>query len=454
MAGHLAYAIASNAQFTDYTSSGQRQQYVILQPWEVGRMRALKAARPNLEVLVYQNLIASETGTDDGLNMSPVAYEEANLAHPEWFLLNTSGQRFTLRNYSYQWAMDVGNPSYQQRWAENVIANVKAQGWDGVFIDNVNPTMKYYAEVSSVAKYPTDVAYAAATEAALAAITPSLRAAHMLVFADLGSWSKYSATVTPWLKYVDGAMEEMFVKFGSTAGTGYRDESEWMTQLNELRETQRQGKVFLAVTHSASNDEAAALYGWTSVLLGAEGKAAYEMASTYAEETWFPEYDYDVGAALGAETREANGVHRRAFANGLVLVNPTAAGQAVTFGGTYSGSGLTHATGATMPPHTGLVLLKAPPEVTSPTAGGTAEAMPSLAGRIPEVMPVAGVAPAPASTARRLQDGPKHVQKQATRRTRVGRRIRVLRHRRKRRALDHRRQVVASHHRSRRSQRH
>jgi hypothetical protein len=366
VAGHLDVSIASNAQFTDYTSSGQRLQYVVLQDWQASRMRELKAANPNLKVLVYKNLLASQTPAPNGFSATGVSYEEADSAHPDWFLQNTDGQRFTLRDYAYQWAMDVGNPGYQQRWAENLIADVRAQGWDGVFIDNVNPTMKYYAEVSSVAKYPTDTAYAAATQSALAAITPRLRAAHMLVFANFGSWSDYDTTVTPWLKYVDGAMEEMFAKFDPTVGAGYRDEAEWTRQLAELQETQRQGKVFLAVTHSSADDEAAALFGWASVLLGAKGKAAYEMAENYADETWFPEYEYDIGRPLSPESRDTNGVHRRAFANGLILVNPTEATQTVNLDGTYSGSGLTDATSVTMPPHTGLVLLGNPSSFSEP----------------------------------------------------------------------------------------
>jgi Hypothetical glycosyl hydrolase family 15 len=356
-AGHLALSIASNAQFPDYTSSGQRLEYVVLQDWQANRMRALKTVNPNLKVLVYKNLLASQTPAPDGFSATGVTYEEANAAHPGWFLQNRDSQRFTLRNYPYQWAMDIGESGYQQRWGENVVADVKAQGWDGVFIDNVDPTIKYYADVSSVTKYPTDEAYAAATKSALATITPRLHAAHMLVFANFGSWSDYDTTVTPWLKYVDGAMEEMFAKFAATVGDGYRDEAEWTRQLGELKETQRQGKTFLAITHSAPTDEAAALYGWASVLLGAEGKVGYELAENYADETWFPEYEYPIGQPLGPESRDADGVHRRVFANGLVLVNPTASSQTVEFEGNYSGSGLAHATSTTMDPHTGLVLL-------------------------------------------------------------------------------------------------
>ena len=76
---------------------------------------------------------------------------------------------------------------------------------------------------------------------------------------------------------------------------------------------------------------------------------------------------------------EASGVHRRAFEHGLVLVNPTGSTHTVTFGGTYSGSGLTDATGASMPAHSALVLT------------GTSE--PVSASSEPETPPVSSPAP-------------------------------------------------------------
>ncbi len=359
VAGHLDYSIDSKAEFSSYSQSGQRLQYVVLQPWQPEMLRALKEANPELKVLVYQNLLGSVKGmTGNGFAATPVLYEEADSSHPDWFLKNSDGNRFTLRNYPYLWAMDVGNAGYQQRWAEKAIATVKSQGWDGIFIDNVDPTLKYYANVPSVAKYPNDTAYSAATQSALEHITPQLQAAHMLVFANFGSWSDYTETVTPWLKYVDGAMDEMFLKFSPTPGAGYRNEAGWTRQLEELKESQRRNKVFLAITHSAESDHSAALFGWATVLLGAEGKAAYEMADDYAEETWIPEYEYDIGEPLGAETRDSDGVHRRLFSRGLVLVNPTSVTREVSFNGVYSGSGLEAATETTMGPHTGLVLLR------------------------------------------------------------------------------------------------
>ena len=68
-----------------------------------------------------------------------VATQDA-AAHPEWFLLNTSGQRFTFGDYNWLWAADVGNAGYQQR-GPTTCSRPLGGGWDGVFMDDTNPTM-------------------------------------------------------------------------------------------------------------------------------------------------------------------------------------------------------------------------------------------------------------------------------------------------------------------------
>ena len=221
-----------------------------------------------------------------------------------------------------------------------MLTKLQANGWDGVFIDDTNPTIKYHYPVASVQKYPTDAAYAAATGSALSVIGPRLQAAGMLVIPNFGEWRVHRTIVSGWLQYVSGGMEEMFTKYGNTptpatspAPTGTRS-SRW------LKETQAPGKLFLGVSHSERTDQAAARYGWATMLLAATGNASFAMHSNYTDETWFAEYDYDLGMPIGAETKLASGVHRRAFARGLVLVNPTNASVSVSFGGRYRGSGL------------------------------------------------------------------------------------------------------------------
>ena len=333
----------------------ERDRFVILQAWQTDRLRALKAANPAVRVLVYKNLsfAAQLPATHVGPSPSGVLYSEAPDA---WFLKNASGQRFTSGSYSWLWAMDVGNPDYQARWASNVAAELSAQGWDGVFMDDTNATMKYHYSVTSVAKYPSDAAYSAATRSALAAIGPKLRAAGKLAVPNFAAWVEYPAVYNDWLQFVDGALDEMFLKWSKNVGEGYRPEGQWATQIAAAKLATSQGKAYMAFTQGQATDVEAARFGYASLLLASQGNASFALTPNYGTETWFPEYDYDLGRPLAGETRDPNGVHRRPFERGLALVNPTASTLNVSFGASYSGSGLTNATSTTMPPHTGLIL--------------------------------------------------------------------------------------------------
>ena len=350
------YAIDSNPDFTNLTRTAERNGYVVLQAWRLNELRAIKAADPNVKVLVYKNLsFAATNAHPTGLSSTGVTLAEAE-ANPDWFLKNTSGQRFSSGGYSWLWAMDVGNPDYQRRWADNVVGEVQRNGWDGVLLDDVNPTMKYHYNVASVAKYPSDAAYSAATRSALAQIGPRIQATGKLAIANNACWVEYFSTGVDWLQFLSGAMDEMFLKWSTSAGQGYRGESQWTTQLNELKETQRQGKVFIGKTQSSNTDAAAARYGFATVLLGTQGNAAFSFGDHTVETPIFPEYSLAIGTPAAAEERLSNGVHRRAFSSGQVLVNPTAATQSVSLGAAYSGSGLTSVSSVTMAPQTGLIL--------------------------------------------------------------------------------------------------
>jgi hypothetical protein len=394
-AGHLRVAIDSASRTADFTQTADRNGIVILHEWERDRMRALKAANPALRVLVYKNLSFMAARDQWGNASTGVTTQEA-ATHPQWFLLDTDGRRISSGGYSWLWAADIGDPSYQATWAENVLEVVQRDGWDGVFADDTNPTMRYHHPVGRVARYPSDSAYSAATGSALALIGPRLRAAGKLVMPNFGSWRTYRSTVEGWLRHVSGGMEEHFTKWGTTATAGYFLGADWEANLASLKTAQAQGKEFLAVSHSANADAAAARYGWATVLLGGEGSASFALHGDYTTENWFPEYEYDLGAAQRPEERLASGVHRRLFARGLVLVNPTAAGVAVPFGGSYSGSGLTRASSATMPPHTALILTAdaAPAPAPAPEPAPGPEPIPEPTPA-PEATPVPEPAPAP-----------------------------------------------------------
>src|SRR5882757_675810 len=350
--GHIFPALDSASSSAEYTP--HRDNYVILQAWETKRLHELKAANPSTEVLVYKNLAYSGPGAgSDATASTGVASGEAA---ESWFLKNTSGKKFTSEGYEWLWAMDIGSAAYQQRWYENVIGEVEAQGWDGVFIDDANASIKYAYDPAEVAKYPNDASYSAAMESALAYIGPKIQARGKLAIGNFAMWVEAQPTYNRWLGYLSGGLDEMFVKWGRGAGEGYRPSYQWQSQVEEAEYAASQDKIFIAFTQGATGETQAARYGYASVLLGGDDSASYAFTPNYTEETWLPEYEYEIGNATGAETGDASGVHRRVFEAGLVLVNPTESARSVSFGGTYSGSGLEGATGATMPAHSALVL--------------------------------------------------------------------------------------------------
>ena len=368
-AGNLRVAIDSASATADFSKTAARNNVVILHEWEKTRLHSLKASNPGLKVLMYKNLSAV-MALNNGWAGSGVTKEQAE-EHPEWFLKNPAGERINFGGYSYLYAADIGNAAFQAKWADNVSAKLKADIWDGVFVDDTNPTMRYHYDVASVAKYPTDAQYSAATGSALRLIGPRLRGEGKLVIPNFGAWRDYRTTVGEWLPYVSGGMEEQFTKWGQTPTVGFLVGADWDDQLALLKQTQALGKLFLGVSHSEKTDKVAARYGWATMLLASTGTASFALHTDYTNETWFDEYDYNIGTPKGPEIKLGGGVHRRHYTRGLVYVNPTNASVSVGFGGRYHGSGLSSRTTTVIAPHSGLILLAdayAAPVAAAPAA--------------------------------------------------------------------------------------
>ena len=78
-------------------------------------------------------------------------------------------------------------------------------------------------------------------------------------------------------------------------------------------------------------------YSLASALMG-DGYFAYAANGSYSSASWYDEFNVNLGAALQPAVTAAyqNGVYRRDFQNGIVLVNPRGNGtQTVTLGGTF-----------------------------------------------------------------------------------------------------------------------
>jgi hypothetical protein len=312
----------------------------VLDIWEADLARRIKAADPNAVVLAYKDLSAvlvnSSTvvgGHDGELLPAGVGFVDADTNHPDWFLLDRSGDRLGFEDYPGNWQMDVGNAGYQARWAANVIADLRGQGsFDGVFMDDVLTRAGAHHESQTPAKYPTDAALQGATRSMLAAVAPSLRAAGYLSFANIPGAYEYPGLWKDWLGLLDGAFEENFAVWGSERVADWGSNG-WRAHLEEINEASRQGKWVLFRADVSSGDREALRYALGTYLLADHRYAAFAVGDTVK---WQPEYDWVIGEPQGPATEIQHSVLRRDFSLGVVIVNANASKSVdVDLGGTY-----------------------------------------------------------------------------------------------------------------------
>jgi hypothetical protein len=337
---------------------GARYGVMVLNTQDASVIPQLKAGNPNLKVYLYLSPVTTDSNTPTG--SSCVTYTEANASHANWFLQDSSSNRLALSGYPTSYVMDVGNKTYQNACATEAIADAKAGGWDGIFLDEGDPTLRFLiANPSASTLYPTDTAWQGAMLSLLKNIGPKIKKAGLSVVMNIGGTSGFPGIWEQWNTYLNGAMEESFTNGG--AGPDSIENGQWLPKFQH--EVWSEGHSKLSLNHSvvSSTDEVGATYGLSTTLLGARGLSTYSASSEYTTETWWPEYDTAnaLGKPSGAYKVLANGVYERKFANGIVLVNPhNTVSTSTSLGGTYSGSGLTKVKTATLPATSGLVMLK------------------------------------------------------------------------------------------------
>jgi hypothetical protein len=331
---------------------------MVMNTYDSATVAALKAANPGLKIFMYVDMMASDPTDPSGI-ADWVGYTNANQDHPDWFLKDADGNRLIFQSYPSARVMDVGNQAYQDAGIARVVAMARAAGFDGVFLDDANASLRWVVAGGSGAsiRYPTDAAWQAAVYSFFTRVAPQLHAAGLEVVANIGG-----STVTPglWQKWntpLDGAMEESWTDGGEGLGQQVPD---WSAKLENVAWSEANGK--FAILNSYNTTEPGNTYGLASMLLVAGGRSSYDTAnSRYQTETWYPEYDTaaQLGDPLGGFTVLPDGVYRRDFANGVVLVNPsTSPAGVVGLGATFSGSGLTDVSSVSLGATSGVILLR------------------------------------------------------------------------------------------------
>lgn len=305
MSGKLRIALDGNAEMPMPALTAKRHRYVLMQPWDLERKGAIKAARSGTICICHKNLGgALDVPPTKGVYSSGLSYSAAK----QWALGPT------MYGYAALHAMDVGDVGYQEAWAEAVCSELQRDGWDGALLDNSDIVPAFDA---SVTKYADRARWLYAMESCIALVGAKMKQAGLLAIPNIGAWGGNPTIGRSWLAHVDGGMHEQFLKWGS-AGSGYADPARALSDINTLLYADSIGKFVLCVTHSSAEDNKAALYGYCGSRLA--NRAFYCFAPDYAHEVWIPAFDIQLGKPM-EKAGTLNGIVSRQFKNDLVTVN-------------------------------------------------------------------------------------------------------------------------------------
>lgn len=337
---------------------GARYRVMILNQADAAMIPGLKAANPGLEVLMYVDMMSADPRDPAGLS-DWAGYTDAVANHPDWFLRGANGDPLVFKDYPTSRVMDVGNTAYQDAGAARVSSQAVADGFDGVFLDDTNASLRWVIAggESACVTYPTTAKWQAAVYSFLTNVAPQLRQAGLLVVANIGGSTITRGLWKAWNGPLDGAMEESFTNGG--AGRDSLANGQWPAKLGHALWSEANGKISL--DHAVTPTRGGARYGLATMLLAAGDRNLYSASRGYVHEVWWPEYTTTdaLGRPLGRYRVLRNGVYRRDFTHGVVLVNPHALGvRVVRLGATYRGSGLGSTRSVRLKPTTGVVLVK------------------------------------------------------------------------------------------------
>lgn len=334
-AGHINFVRDATSAFDGYTSGATttQQQWIRDHYWRmVGYApyfnQALSWAPPTD---FYRDLYAIYTD-------SPLVQQ-----HPDWILHDGAGNKLYIPwacngTSCTQYAADFGNPAFRQYWIDRAKADL-ANGYQGVFIDDVNMLMRVGDGAGTFTR-PLDPRtgqpmsdqdwrrYMAEFTEQIRTQLPGVQIVHNALWtADQND---------PYVqREIDSAdmvnLERGFNDSGLTGGTGTYGYETYLSHIDWLHS---RGKSVLLGPYLSNASQRQ--YEIASYFLISEGSDAISSDYQADPDNWWGGWQTDLGAAQGPRY-SWNGLLRRDFAGGFVLVNePGATTTTVSLGATYT----------------------------------------------------------------------------------------------------------------------
>ncbi len=304
------------------------------------------------------------------------------LVQESWFYHWPETGATRVLNCDWGWyLMEIDDPGWRNDWQAHVLHQLEANDNDGLFMDSLSVPnylgADQYTPHLPVIDATFEQAWASRIEAWLAWLQTQPVGDYAIV-PNVGSWvttrdpTDYSA--------VDGVMIEGFALWGDASPFAPAD---WRLQMNRVLGLVQQEKILIAQSYLDGSQER--MFALASFLL-IKGDRSFINFEASFEPEWWPEYEIPIGSPLhnaGADIDmllNGEGVYRRRFTNGIVLVNPADDGDPVTVplggayylakpsgGGSISGDGIPQGslryepvTTVTLPPYSGAIVIAMP----------------------------------------------------------------------------------------------
>jgi Hypothetical glycosyl hydrolase family 15/Invasin, domain 3 len=335
----------------------------------LSQIDAFRAFNPNYTMLEYQlgtgnssySFILNDQWASD---WNYVNSQEAFFAHQTYSGEPQSASDLAsgrVSNSSGWEQADIANPAWQQYTINSVLQNIAATGANGWFADSfifgfggagysgTIPVRFQGTNAINPADWPNGITW----DQQLGNWVNTIESAFASYNASNGTDLKFIPNLdnlttswmpTAWYQNVDGAFLENF----GDVGAGYDDPSasDWVLEMNRGLALSGANKIVIMQPYlDDSNPDSAAAIQQREYLLGTylllQGGYTYlNISERGVEPYYFPEYQLNLGTATTALPTDVssylwNGVYRRDFQNGFVLVNPNNSSFTLNLGGTY-----------------------------------------------------------------------------------------------------------------------
>lgn len=311
--------------------------YAGTQKLTLDQSSAVRAVSPDFLVLHYKLAMWQSAPRvsyiTDGVGWSN-DFDEVT-RHESWFWHNPDGQRVT-SSVDGKFLMNIGDPGFRAYWRDVLVRQVQAGDYDGVFFDSASPALLQWE-----ARSPVD---------------PRLlrSGARYAKLPELGNrswievWNEWMADLNrhladrgvPVIPNVGGLTTSWDdTDYGVTAGVfceGYLDPAwnmaDWTAAVDATLALVRRNKIVILQNYVKPSDVDKRMYLLAGYLLVKGSRTYVNYFETRLD--WYPEWALDLGAppSAPASARDLRwqGVYRRDYEKGAVIVNPTAREVTVT----------------------------------------------------------------------------------------------------------------------------